>query len=209
MPKRTQKAKPVLFTIGYEQATPDALIGELKRAKVKLLVDVRAVAASRKPGFSKRQLAATLDENGIGYLHLQKLGTPRRGPHRRPRRRHEDDAEDLRKATEDAGSERSDGGIAVHCAERHARLPAVLRARCRRIATASASPKSCMSGPAPQSTISRRRFSASFQKTPIALRGTQLPRLRATALNWTRNQDELERLLRRYVWAISPPSSSF
>ena len=78
-PKRTQKAKPVLCTIGYELATPDALIRELKRAKVKLLIDVRAVAASRKPGFSKRQLAATLDENGIGYLHLQTLGTPPEG----------------------------------------------------------------------------------------------------------------------------------
>lgn len=77
--KKTPKAKPVLCTIGYEQATLDALIGELKRAKVKLLVDVRAVAASRKPGFSKRQLAATLDDNGIGYLHLQKLGTPPEG----------------------------------------------------------------------------------------------------------------------------------
>lgn len=73
------KGKPVLCTIGYEQATQDALIGELKRAKVKLLVDTRAVAASRKPGFSKRQLAAALDENGIGYLHLQKLGTPAEG----------------------------------------------------------------------------------------------------------------------------------
>src|SRR5258707_505085 len=73
------KAKPVLFTIGYEQAIQDALIGELRRAKVKLLVDVRAVASSRKPGFSKRQLAAALDENGIAYLHLQKLGTPAEG----------------------------------------------------------------------------------------------------------------------------------
>ncbi len=54
-------------------------MAELKRAKVKLLVDTRAVAASRKPGFSKRQLAATLDENGIAYLHLQKLGTPDEG----------------------------------------------------------------------------------------------------------------------------------
>jgi uncharacterized protein (DUF488 family) len=43
------------------------------------LVDTRAVAASRKPGFSKRQLAASLDEEGIGYLHLQKLGTPDEG----------------------------------------------------------------------------------------------------------------------------------
>ncbi len=68
-----------LFTIGYEQAKPDAVLGELKRAKVALLVDTRAVAASRKPGFSKRQLAASLDENGIDYLHLQKLGTPAEG----------------------------------------------------------------------------------------------------------------------------------
>ncbi len=75
-----------LFTIGYEQAKPDAVLGELKRAKVKLLVDTRAVAASRRPGFSKRQLAASLDEKGIAYLHLQKLGTPARRP-RRPRAR--------------------------------------------------------------------------------------------------------------------------
>jgi uncharacterized protein (DUF488 family) len=68
-----------LFTIGYEKAKPDAVMAELKRAKIKLLVDSRAVAASRRPGFSKRQLAASLDENGIAYLHLQKLGTPAEG----------------------------------------------------------------------------------------------------------------------------------
>jgi uncharacterized protein (DUF488 family) len=73
------KGKPKLFTIGYEKARPDALMAELKRARVKLLVDTRAVAASRKPGFSKRQLAASLDEEGIAYLHLQKLGTPADG----------------------------------------------------------------------------------------------------------------------------------
>jgi uncharacterized protein (DUF488 family) len=73
------KGKPKLFTIGYEKARPDALMAELKRARVKLLVDTRAVAASRKPGFSKRQLAASLDEQGIAYLHLQKLGTPAEG----------------------------------------------------------------------------------------------------------------------------------
>ena len=68
-----------LFTIGYEQAKPAAVLDELKRAKVDTLVDVRAVAASRRPGFSKRQLAAALDESGIGYIHLQKLGTPADG----------------------------------------------------------------------------------------------------------------------------------
>jgi uncharacterized protein (DUF488 family) len=68
-----------LFTIGYEQAKPAAVLGELKRAKVNLLIDTRAVAASRRPGFSKRQLAASLDVAGIAYVHLQKLGTPAEG----------------------------------------------------------------------------------------------------------------------------------
>jgi uncharacterized protein (DUF488 family) len=68
-----------LFTIGYEQAKPDAVLTELKRAKVDLLVDTRAVAASRRPGFSKRQLAAALEQAGIAYVHLQKLGTPAQG----------------------------------------------------------------------------------------------------------------------------------
>jgi uncharacterized protein (DUF488 family) len=77
--KRSTKKTGKLFTIGYEQAKPDSVMAELKRAKVKLLVDTRAVAASRKPGFSKKKLAAILDENGIGYLHLQKLGTPDAG----------------------------------------------------------------------------------------------------------------------------------
>ena len=73
-----KKAAP-LFTIGYAQATPAAVLDELKRAKIELLVDTRAVAASRRPGFSKRQLAASLDEAGITYNHLQKLGTPAEG----------------------------------------------------------------------------------------------------------------------------------
>lgn len=70
---------PVLRTIGYEQATSAAVLGELKRAGVELLVDIRAVAASRRPGFSKRQLAAGLDETGIAYIHLRALGTPKEG----------------------------------------------------------------------------------------------------------------------------------
>ena len=70
---------PTLFTIGYEQATVGRVIDELKRADVDVVIDTRAVAASRKPGFSKRQLAAGLDEKGVGYLHLQGLGTPKEG----------------------------------------------------------------------------------------------------------------------------------
>ena len=68
-----------LFTIGYEQTPSRAVLDELQAAGVKLLVDVRAVAASRRPGFSKKQLAAGLDERGISYLHLKGLGTPKSG----------------------------------------------------------------------------------------------------------------------------------
>ncbi len=72
------KAKK-LFTIGYEQTPAKAVLDELENAGVKLLVDVRAVAASRRPGFSKSQLAAGLDARGISYLHLRGLGTPKEG----------------------------------------------------------------------------------------------------------------------------------
>ena len=72
------RAKP-LFTIGYEQTPQKAVLDELAQAGVKLLVDVRAVTSSRRPGFSKNQLAASLDERGIAYLHLAGLGTPKEG----------------------------------------------------------------------------------------------------------------------------------
>ena len=72
------KAKK-LFTIGYEQTPSKAVLDELEQAGVKLVVDVRAVASSRRPGFSKNQLAAGLDARGISYLHLRGLGTPKEG----------------------------------------------------------------------------------------------------------------------------------
>jgi uncharacterized protein (DUF488 family) len=71
--------RKTLYTIGYEQTPAKAVLDELEQAGVKLLVDVRAVASSRRPGFSKTQLAAGLDERGIAYLHLRGLGTPKEG----------------------------------------------------------------------------------------------------------------------------------
>jgi uncharacterized protein (DUF488 family) len=68
-----------LFTIGYEGKTVDEFLGELARAGVELLIDVRAIAASRRPGFSKTALSNALAERGIGYLHLRPLGTPAAG----------------------------------------------------------------------------------------------------------------------------------
>jgi uncharacterized protein (DUF488 family) len=68
-----------LATIGYERQTLPEVIARLKKAKVDVVVDVRAVAASRRPGFSKSMLSATLAEHGIDYVHLRQLGTPKEG----------------------------------------------------------------------------------------------------------------------------------
>lgn len=68
-----------LSTIGYEAKTQDQMIAALKSAGVEMVVDVRAVAASRRPGFSKTMLAAGLAEAGIAYEHLRGLGTPKAG----------------------------------------------------------------------------------------------------------------------------------
>jgi uncharacterized protein (DUF488 family) len=56
-----------------------AFLHALTEAKVELLVDVRAVASSRKPGYAKSRLAENVGTVGIDYLHLRGLGTPADG----------------------------------------------------------------------------------------------------------------------------------
>jgi uncharacterized protein (DUF488 family) len=68
-----------LLTIGYEGTTLDHVLTSLQEAGATHLLDVRAVPQSRKPGFSKRQLSASLAEIGIDYTHLLGLGTPKPG----------------------------------------------------------------------------------------------------------------------------------
>jgi uncharacterized protein (DUF488 family) len=68
-----------IATIGYEGATVQSLLDALREERVNLLVDIRAVASSRRPGFSKTRLAANVTEVGIEYLHLRALGTPAEG----------------------------------------------------------------------------------------------------------------------------------
>ncbi|KLK90789.1 hypothetical protein AA309_23605 [Microvirga vignae] len=72
-------AKPQVFTIGYEGADVDRFLATLKDAGVETLADVRAVALSRKRGFSKSSLRDALASQGIGYEHFIKLGTPKEG----------------------------------------------------------------------------------------------------------------------------------
>jgi uncharacterized protein (DUF488 family) len=70
---------PTIATIGYEGATVASFQKALRDAKIDLLVDVRALASSRRPGFAKTRLAANAKEAGAEYLHLRALGTPADG----------------------------------------------------------------------------------------------------------------------------------
>ena len=69
----------IIHTIGYEGLPPSDLFALLREAGVQRLVDVRAIANSRKPGYSKRALAAGLEAAGIAYEHVPALGTPKAG----------------------------------------------------------------------------------------------------------------------------------
>jgi uncharacterized protein (DUF488 family) len=73
MPRKT------FFTVGYEYTTQAGLIAALESHGVKRVIDTRDVANSRRAGFSKKLLAASLDEAGIAYVHLRPLGTPKAG----------------------------------------------------------------------------------------------------------------------------------
>lgn len=68
-----------IFTIGYEGLDSEQFAGILRDAGVSVLADVRAVANSRKRGFSKTALGTSLREAGLGYAHLRSLGTPKSG----------------------------------------------------------------------------------------------------------------------------------
>jgi uncharacterized protein (DUF488 family) len=72
-------AAPAIATIGYEGLPPEDFLHLLREAGIARVVDVRALANSRKPGYAKRALSAALAGAGIEYLHLPALGTPKEG----------------------------------------------------------------------------------------------------------------------------------
>ena len=65
-----------LVTVGYEGRTAEELVSAVAEAGVDVLADVRLTPLSRKPGLSKRRLAAALAGAGIEYVHLPALGNP-------------------------------------------------------------------------------------------------------------------------------------
>ncbi len=68
-----------IFTIGYEGADISAFVATLRKAGVQTVADVRAVAVSRRKGFSKTALSMHLSQAGIGYVHFRDLGDPKPG----------------------------------------------------------------------------------------------------------------------------------
>lgn len=68
-----------IYTIGYEGVAQADFIAALTTAGVACVADIRAVPLSRRPGFSKNVLAASLREAGIDYVGLKSLGTPPEG----------------------------------------------------------------------------------------------------------------------------------
>ena len=70
-------ATPInVWTIGYEGRLLDDLVRELDARRITQLIDVREIARSHKPGFSKGALQRRLETAGVGYHHLPALGSP-------------------------------------------------------------------------------------------------------------------------------------
>lgn len=63
-----------IYSVGYEGLTVAGLVERLQQSRIDELVDVRASPQSRRPGFSKKRLAASLATAGIDYRHEPFLG---------------------------------------------------------------------------------------------------------------------------------------
>jgi uncharacterized protein (DUF488 family) len=66
-----------LHTIGYEGLDTPDFLSLLSEHDIETLVDIRELPLSRKSGFSKKALAASVKRRGIIYVHLPHLGCPR------------------------------------------------------------------------------------------------------------------------------------
>jgi uncharacterized protein (DUF488 family) len=77
MTRACNTADMSIYTVGYEGASLEQFLEWLHRAHVQLVVDVRDVPLSRKPGFSKTLLSTALGAVGLKYLHIRELGCPK------------------------------------------------------------------------------------------------------------------------------------
>jgi len=64
-----------IYTIGHSTRSIEQFLGLLQAHNIEELVDVRTVPQSRhNPQFGQEELATALQQAGIGYMHLGKLG---------------------------------------------------------------------------------------------------------------------------------------
>ncbi len=77
MRNRTARLSRVL-SVGYERRTLDEFIRPLLEGRVSRVIDVRAVAMSRRAAYRKAALAAALSAVGIEYVHVEAAGNPYR-----------------------------------------------------------------------------------------------------------------------------------
>jgi len=66
-----------IYTIGYEGLDMDGFLALLHAGNVEMVVDIRELPLSRKPGFSKSGLRDTLNLHGFDYIHVPELGCPK------------------------------------------------------------------------------------------------------------------------------------
>jgi hypothetical protein len=74
----TRKAKPAIYTVGYEGKSLDGFFNHLLEQGIELVIDVRANPLSRHYGFSKGQFSGIAEQLGIGYHPASALGIPRK-----------------------------------------------------------------------------------------------------------------------------------
>lgn len=66
-----------IWTVGYHGHDSQTLISLLQAEGISTVVDVRWTPVSRKKGFSKGALWASLAEADLDYQHLRELGAPK------------------------------------------------------------------------------------------------------------------------------------
>jgi len=66
-----------LFTLGYEGAKIEDFLGVLCAQSVDVIVDVRQLPLSRKPGFSKGSFHKRATAAGLDYIHAPIFGCPK------------------------------------------------------------------------------------------------------------------------------------
>lgn len=74
--QRPKKARPAVYTAGYEGRSVDAFFNDLLLRGIHVVVDVRANPVSRKYGFSGVRLAEFCKRLGLQYRHVPTLGIP-------------------------------------------------------------------------------------------------------------------------------------